>query len=319
MENAKIYPLNRNRFEGGTAGSAPETPPKPKLLDQVRQAIRTRHYSYMTEKAYVHWIKRFIFFHNKRHPAEMAEAEIARFLSSLASDGHVSASTQNQAFNALLFLYKEVLGKKIGLIEGVVRAKRPQRLPVAPTKEEVKKVIDQMNGLPRLMAILLYGGGLRLMECCRLRVKDIDFSRNEIVIRAGKGDKDRHTMLPAAIKESLSRHIEANRSRHQEDIGKGLGRVALPNALERKYPNAGREWAWQWVFPAPNHYTDRITGEKRRHHLHESVLQRVVKVAVRKAGIPKPASPHTLRHYAESRTMPSLFSVYPVRSTFLIL
>ncbi len=188
-------------------GAPPASPPGPRLLDQVRQVIRTRHYSYRTEKAYVHWVKRFIFFHNKRHPIEMGEAEIAQFLSSLASNGHVSASTQNQAFNALLFLYKEVLGKKIGLIEGVVRAKRPQRLPVVLTKDEVKKVIDRMNGLPRLMAILLYGGGLRLMECCRLRIKDIDFSRNEIVVRAGKGDKDRHTMLPTAIKESLSRHI----------------------------------------------------------------------------------------------------------------
>ena len=242
---------------------------KPKLLDQVRQAIRTRHYSDKTEKAYVHWIKRFIFFHNKRHPAEMAEPEIRRFLSSLATDGHVSASTQNQAFNALLFLYHEILDKKIGLIDGVVRAKRPQRLPVVLTKDEVKKVIDHMSGVPRLMAILLYGGGLRLMECCRLRIKDIDFARNEIMIRAGKGDKDRHTMLPAAIKDSLSKLIEANRVQHQDDIGKGLGRVALPNALDRKYPNAGRDWAWHWVFPAPQHYTDRITGEKRRHHLHE--------------------------------------------------
>jgi integron integrase len=266
------------------------------LLDQVRQAIRTRHYSYMTEKAYVAWIKRFIFFHNKRHPAEMGEKEISQFLSSLANDSHVSASTQNQALNALLFLYKDVLSKKIGLVDGVVRAKRPQRLPVVLTKEEVKKVIDRMSGAPRLMAILLYGGGLRLMECCRLRVKDIDFSRNEIVVRAGKGDKDRHTMLPTAIKESLCKHLEATRCRHQEDVKKGLGRVALPDALERKYPNAGREWAWQWVFPAPQHYTDRVTGEKRRHHLHESVLQRAVRDAVVKAGISKPASPHTFRH-----------------------
>jgi integron integrase len=269
--------------------------PKPKLLDQVREAIRTRHYSDRTEKAYIHWIKRFIFFHNKRHPMDMAEIEIAQFLSSLAT-GRVSASTQNQAFNALLFLYSEVLSKKIGLIDGVVRAKRPQRLPVVLTKEEVKKVIDHMNGVPRLMAVLLYGGGLRLMECCRLRIKDIDFSRNEIVIRAGKGDKDRHTMLPTAIKESLCKHIEANRTQHQEDIKKGLGRVGLPHALERKYPNASRDWPWQWVFPAPQHYTDRITGEKRRHHLHESVLQRAVRDAVVKAGIAKPASCHTFRH-----------------------
>ena len=194
---------------------------KPKLLEQVRQAIRKRHYSDRTEKAYVHWIKRFIFFHNKRHPVEMGEAEIGQFLSSLATDGRVSASTQNQALNALLFLYKEVLSKTIGLVEGVVRAKWPQRLPVVLTKDEVRHVIDHMTGLPRLMAILLYGGGLRLMECCRLRVKDIDFSRNEIVIRAGKDDKDRHTMLPTAIKESLYKHIEANRSQHQEDIRKG--------------------------------------------------------------------------------------------------
>ena len=219
--------------QGAVLISSLSSAPKPKLLDRVRDAIRTRHYSYRTEKAYVHWIKRFIFFHNKRHPIEMGEPEVARFLSSLASDGHVSASTQNQAFNALLFLYKEVLGKKIGLIDGVVRAKSPQRLPVVLTKEEVKKVIDHMNGLPRLMAFLLYGGGLRLMECCHLRVKDIDFSRNEIVVRAGKGDKDRHTMLPIAIKESLRRHIESNRGQHQEDIKKGLGRVALPNALDR--------------------------------------------------------------------------------------
>jgi integron integrase len=287
-------------IDGGWSGAAGvravSTPPKPKLLDHVRDAIRMRHYSYRTEKAYVHWIKRFIFFHDKRHPQEMAEAEIAQFLSSLASDGHVSASTQNQAFNALLFLYKEVLNKKIGLIDGVIRAKRPLRLPVVLTKEEVKKVIDRMSGVPRLMAILLYGGGLRLMECCHLRVKDIDFSRNEIVVRAGKGDKDRHTMLPTAIKESLFRHIEAVRCQHQEDIEKGLGRVALPNALDRKYPNAGKEWGWQWVFPAPHHFTDRVTGEKRRHHLHESVLQRAVKEATQKAEIPKPASPHTFRH-----------------------
>jgi len=269
---------------------------KPKLLDQVRQAIRTRHYSDRTEKAYVHWIKRFIFFHNKRHPAEMAELEIAHFLSSLASDGHVSASTQNQAFNALLFLYKEVLGKKIGLIDGVVRAKRPQKLPVVLTKDEIKKVIAHMSGVPRLMAVLLYGAGLRLMECCRLRVKDIDFARNEIMVRAGKGDKDRHTMLPSAIKDLLIRHIVTIRSQHQEDLSKGPGRVALPNALERKYPNAGREWPWQWVFPAPQHYSDRITGERRRHHLHESVLQRAVRDAVVKAGISKPASCHTFRH-----------------------
>jgi integron integrase len=279
-----------------TDAPAPPTAPKPKLLDQVRQAIRTRHYSYRTEKAYVHWIRRFIFFHDKRHPAEMGEAEIGRFLSSLATDSCVSASTQNQAFNALLFLYQDVLGKKIGLINGVVRAKRPQRLPVVLTKEEVKRVLDRMTGVPRLMALLLYGAGLRLMECCRLRVKDIDFSRNEVVVRSGKGNKDRYTMLPSAVRDSLAQHLQEVRAQHEADLKRGLGRVSLPNALDRKYPNAGKEWGWQWVFPATSHYTDRSTGEKRRHHLHESVLQRAFKEARLKAGIFKPAGCHCLRH-----------------------
>jgi integron integrase len=274
---------------------APETQ-KPKLLDRVRQAIRTRHLSPHTEQAYIGWIKRFIFFHGKRHPAEMAEAEVAQFLSSLATHSHVSPSTQNQALNALLFLYHGVLEKKIGLIQGVVRAKRPARLPVVLTKEEVKRVLDCLTGTPWLMAMLLYGAGLRLMECCRLRVKDIDFSKSQIIVRAGKGNKDRYTMLPAAAKEPLLRHLQAVKRRHEDDLKLGLGRVSLPHALDRKYPNAGREWGWQWVFPATTHYIDRVTGERRRHHLHESVLQKAVKDARLKAGIAKPAGPHTFRH-----------------------
>jgi integron integrase len=226
----------------------------------------------------------------------MAEPEIAQFLSSLATEGQVSASTQNQAFNALLFLYDAVLNRKIGLIDGVVRAKTPQRLPVVLTKDEVKKVIDHIGGVPRLMAILLYGAGLRLMECCRLRVKDIDFSRNEIVVRSGKGNKDRYTMLPSAVREPLVQHLQGAKLQHEGDLKKGLGRVSLPNALDRKYPNAGKEWGWQWVFPATSHYTDRSTGEKRRHHLHESVLQRAFKEARLKAGVFKPAGCHSLRH-----------------------
>jgi integrase len=201
METSNVFRLNWARISGSQpapTANATSSPQKSKLLDQVSQAIRMRHYSYRTEKAYVHWIKRYIYFHNKRHPQEMAEAEIARFLTSLAIEGRVSASTQNQALNALLFLYHEVMHKKIGLIDGVIRAKRPQRLPVVLTKDEVKKAIDHMNGLPRLMTILLYGAGLRLMECCRLRIKDIDFVRNEIVVRSGKGNKDRYTMLPSA-------------------------------------------------------------------------------------------------------------------------
>jgi integron integrase len=269
---------------------------KPKLLEQVRQAIRTRHYSDKTEEAYVSWIRRFIFFHNKRHPTDMAEAEIARFLSNLATESNVSSSTQNRALNALLFLYKEVLDKKIGLIQGIVRAKRSRKLPVVLTKEEAKRVLSGITGTPWSMAMLLYGAGLRLMECCRLRVKDIDFSKNEIIVRAGKGDKDRYTMLPGAVKEPLLRHLQAVKRQHEEDLKRGLGRVALPNALERKYVNAGKEWGWQWVFPATGHYIDRVTGEKRRHHLHESVLQRAFREARLKAGIAKPATCHTLRH-----------------------
>ncbi len=269
---------------------------KPKLLEQVRHAIRIRHLSPQTEQAYISWIKQFIFFHNKRHPVEMSEAEIGQFLSSLATRSRVSASTQNQALNALLFLYNKVLEKKIGLVQGVVRANRPRRLPVVLTKEEMKSVLDSMTGAPWLMAMLLHGSGLRLMECCRLRVKDIDFSKNQIVIRAGKGDKDRYTMLPAIVKEHLVTHLRAGIQQHEEDLKRGMGRVALPNALERKYPNAGKEWGWQWVFPATSHYTDQVTGEKRRHHLHESVLQKAVKDARVRAGVYKPASCHTFRH-----------------------
>lgn len=226
----------------------------------------------------------------------MGEAEIGQFLSSLANKSRVSASTQNQALNALLFLYHQILNKKIGLIEGVVRAKRPGRLPVVLTKEETRRVLSYITGTPWLMAMLLYGAGLRLMECCRLRVKDIDFSRNQIVVRAGKGDKDRHTMLPLAVKEPLLRHLQGIKRQHDEDLRRGLGRVALPNALERKYQNAGKEWDWQWVFSATSHYTDPTTGETRRHHLHESVVQKAVKEARLHAGVPKPATCHAFRH-----------------------
>jgi integron integrase len=293
METANIQkPINRTLavIDGGLNEKVlcqlPPTAPKPKLLDQVRQAIQTRHYSYRTEKAYVHWIKRFVFFHNKRHPADIAEAEIGRFLSSLATDGHVSASTQNQALNALLFLYKELLGKKIGLIQGVVRANRPKRLPVVLTKEEVKRVLDCLEGAPWLMAMILYGAGLRLLECCYLRVKDIDFGRGQIVVRAGKGNnKDRYTMLPVAIVEPLRKHLQAVKNQHSGDLARGFGRVVLPDALERKYPDAGKEWGWQWVFPATSHYVDRLTREHRRHHLHETVLQKAFKEARIKAGI----------------------------------
>jgi integron integrase len=226
----------------------------------------------------------------------MGEAEIGRFLSSLASDRRVSASTQNQALNATLFLYREVLAKDIGYVNGVVRAKRSQRLPVVLTRDEIKALLGQLDGTHWLMATLIYGAGLRLMECCRLRVKDVDFSQNEIIVRAGKGNKDRSTMLPAAVKGPLARHLTIGRQQHDEDLKRGLGRVVLPNALDRKYPNAGREWGWQWIFPATRYYVDRVSEQRYRHHLHESVIQKSVKEACRRAGIPKPATCHSLRH-----------------------
>ena len=241
-------------------------------------------------------MKRFIFFHNKRHPVEMGEPEIAQFLSSLAHDAGVSASTQNQALNAILFLYREVLGKDIGYVNGVVRARRPNTLPVVLTRQEVKSMLSLLAGTDWIMATLLYGAGLRLMECMRLRVKDVDLSSNQIVVRSGKGNKDRVTMLPTSVKEPLGRHLEAVTTQYRRDLENGYGGVSLPDALERKYPNAAREWGWQWVFPASKLYIERQSGAKKRHHLHESVLQRAVKEAARKAGISKQASCHTFRH-----------------------
>jgi integron integrase len=280
-------------FPPGTAGASAS---KPRLLDRVREAIRTRHYSYRTEKAYVHWIKRFIFFHGKRHPAEMGEPEIGQFLSSLATDRHVSASTQNQALNGLLFLYQHVLLKHVGYVQGVLRAKRPHRLPVVLTREEVRSILGQLQGPEWIMAVLLYGAGLRLMECLRLRVKDVDFARNEIRVPSGKGDKDRVTMLPAAVKQPLCRHLEQVRQAYEADCKNSSSGVPLPYALGRKYPNAGKDWAWYWVFPASKLYVDPGSGARWRYHLHESVLQKAVKEAVEKARIAKPATPHTFRH-----------------------
>jgi integron integrase len=276
--------------------AGPTDAPKPRLLDRVREAVRARHYGRRTEKAYVHWIKRYIFFNGKRHPAEMGAAEVTRFLTSLAVHRKVAASTQNQALAALLFLYREVLGAELPWLDDVVRAKRPQYLPVVLTRDEVRSVLQHLDGTPRLMTLLLYGAGLRLLECCHLRIKDVDFSTNQIMVRDGKGRKDRVTMLPATIKATLAAQIERVRDQHQADLRMGAGWVELPGALGRKYPHAGREWGWQWVFPATRMYVDPETRRRRRHHLHESVLQRAVKDAVRAAGIAKRATCHTFRH-----------------------
>lgn len=261
----------------------------------VRAAIRARHYSHRTEKAYVGWIRRFVVFHGRRHPRTMGHDEIAAFLSHLATGRKVSASTQNQALSALLFLYREVLGVQLDWVN-IVRAKRPFRLPVVMTREEVRILLDAMAGTPWLVASLLYGGGLRITEGLRLRVKDLDFTTRVITVHDGKGQKDRVTVLPLSLVEPLTSHLDRVRKQHQADREQGLGCVALPAALAVKYPRAREEWAWQWVFPATRHYVDDETGKRHRHHLHESVVQRAFKEAVRRIGLVKPASCHTLRH-----------------------
>jgi integron integrase len=277
-------------------GSRPRRADDLKLLDRVCMAIRARHYSRRTEKAYVYWIRQYIFFHKLRHPEEMGEREVADFLSWLATGRNVSASTQSQALSALLFLYKAVLKQEVDWIKDVVRAKQPKRLPVVLTREEVAVVLGQMNGTPWLVASLIYGAGLRLLECLRLRIKDIDFDRNEMTVRGGKGQKDRMTLLPKKSKLPLNAHLLRRRRQHGDDTSGGCGSVELPLAIARKYQNAAGEWIWQWVFPATRHYIDRESGVRRRHHLHESVIQRAMRRAVRDAGLPKRASCHTLRH-----------------------
>jgi integron integrase len=290
------YPVVLDEQPNAFREQSATEPPKPRLLDRVREAIRARHYSRRTEKSYVAWVRRYILFHGKRHPAEMGAPEITRFLNFLAVDRTVAASTQNQALSALLFLYREVLDQDLPWLDDLVRAQRPPRLPVVLTRDEVRAIVERLSGVPRLMALLMYGAGLRVLECARLRAKDLDFSTNQLVVRSGKGDKDRVTMLPATVKADLARHLASVRVQHQRDVAAGAGWVELPAALGRKYPNAGREWGWQWVFAATRFYVERTTGQRRRHHLHESVLQRAVKDAVRRAGIAKPASCHTFRH-----------------------
>ncbi len=288
-------------WPGGIVRERPAAPigstaAEPRLLDRVRAAIRLRHYSRRTEKAYVGWIRRFILFHGKRHPDGMAADEITRFLSHLAVEGKVSASTQNQALSALLFLYRDVLGRELAWMDEIVRARRPARLPVVLARGEVAALLRELQGVERLMASLLYGAGLRLLECCRLRVKDIEFSRGELLVRDGKGGKDRVTLLPSGLREPLQTHLAGVSDQHGHDLERGLGSVELPEALDRKYPRAAFEWGWQWVFPATRFYLDPASGRRRRHHLHETVLQRAVREAARRARIPRPVSCHALRH-----------------------
>jgi len=267
-----------------------------RLLEQVREAVRTRHYSLRTEEAYIRWAREYILFFDKRHPAEMGAKEVSAFLSHLAVERNVAASTQNQALSALLFLYREVLALPIGWVDDVERAKRPKRLPVVFTREEVRAVLSHLRAEMWLMASLLYGSGLRLMECVRLRVKDVDFAQLQIVVREGKGDKDRITVLPASLVQPLEKQLERAKALHEMDVSEGFGRVHLPYALARKYPNADWEWGWQYVFPARQRSLDPRMGREQRHHVAETALQKAVRSAVRSAGIAKPGSCHTLRH-----------------------
>lgn len=291
----------------------PHTQNPPKLLEQVRAKLRVKHYSIRTERAYLDWAKRYILFHGKKHPEKMGAQEVEAFLSHLAVEGNVAASTQNQAKSALLFLYREVLEIDLPWLDNVTKARVPQRLPVVLTHAEVKALLDRLEGTRWLMASLLYGAGLRLMECVRLRVKDVEFERGELIVRDGKGQKDRMTMLPAKLIEPLRAHLERVQRLHEEDMAAGYGDVYLPNALSRKYPNGGRMWGWQYVFPSGQLSVDPRAGVTRRHHADEKGLQRAIKRAVHVAGIVKPATPHTLRHSFATHLLQSGYDIRTVQ------
>lgn len=288
-------------------------PPPPRLLDALRERIRLLHYSLRTERAYVQWARRFIRFHGRRHPRELGEAQVTAFLGSLATVGNVSASTQNQALAAILFLYKEVLGIELAWLENVPRAKRRRLLPSVLTAAEARSVLELMTGTHALMARLLYGTGMRLMECLRLRVKDLELERREILIREGKGGKDRVTMLPAALVGPLQEHLVRVRALFDRDRASGVPGVELPGALSRKYPNAGRQWAWQWVFPQRSLSIDPRSRIRRRHHAFGQTLQRAIKRAVHEAGIVKPVSTHTFRHSFATRLMEAGYDIRTVQ------
>jgi integron integrase len=269
---------------------------KPKLLERVREKLRAKHYSYRTEQQYLSWIRRFILHNNRKHPEDMAAPEIERFLTHLAVEGRVSASTQNQALSAILFLYRQVLEIELPWLDNVVRARTPVRVPVVLPRAQVQRLLAQLDGQLHLVAQLLYGSGLRLMEALRLRVKDIDFEYSQIVVRDGKGQKDRVTVLPESVAEPLALHLQLVREQHRRAMARGLAGVELPEALARKYPSATRDLGWQYVFPAAKVSHDPRSGVVRRHHLHETAVQRAIREAARTIGIIKPIGPHTLRH-----------------------
>jgi len=288
-------------------------PDPPKLMDQYSEALRTRHYSPRTDENYSMWVRRYIRFHKMRHPREMGEAEINEFLTHLAVDEKVSASTQNQALAALLFLYRHVLQVEVGDLGNVVRARKSHHVPVVMTRDEARAVLAEMTGETKLMASLLYGSGLRLSECLNLRVQDIDLSGGEIVVFNGKGNKDRVTMFPDSLKEPLREHLKAVRAMHQQDLKDGWGRVQIPEAVQRKYPNAATDWRWQWVFPQKYRWTDPRTGERGRHHTDETILQRQVKYAAHRAGITKRVGCHTFRHSFATHLLESGYDIRTIQ------
>jgi integron integrase len=283
-----------------------------RLLDQLRLALRSRHYSKRSEQAYCLWVRRFVHFHDLRHPADMAEPGINAFLTHLAVTDKVSASTQNQALSALLFLYRHVLDRRVGDPSGVVRARVSHRVPVVLTRDEVRAVLAQLDGESRLPAAQMYGSGLRLSECLRLRVKDVDFDQHEITVRA-KGDKDRRTMLPRSLDRALAAQLERARWVHRRDLADGWGSVTLPAAPDRKYPAASTEWRWQWVFPQARRWRNERTGEQGRHHVHASVIQRAFKEAVGRSGVAKPAGCHTLRHSFATHLLESGYDIRTIQ------
>ena len=290
-----------------------DSPPALRLLDRVRDKIRVKHYSIRTEQAYLDWIKRFILFHGKRHPSELGAPEVEAFLTHLAVAGKVAASTQNQAKSALLFLYKEVLGTELPWLGDVAKARTPVRLPVVLTRQEVAGVLERLRGTHHLIGCLLYGTGMRIMEGVRLRVKDVEFSRREIVVRDGKGGKDRMAMLPRAIECLVHRQLERVRDLHATDLEAGFGAVWLPHALARKYPNAACEWGWQYMFPAAKRSVDPRGGGLHRHHVGDQAFQRAMRQAVLDAGIAKPATPHTLRHSFATHLLESGYDIRTVQ------
>jgi len=291
MRTPQLPPVPLSHLTG-----PPDASRRFRLLEQVRRALRVKHYSTRTQVSYCGWVRRFVLFNNRRHPSSMGEQEISAFLNHLATEGRVSAATQNQALHALLFLYRHVLGRDMGLIPGITSAKRGRRLPVVLSVGEVRSILARMRGVPRLCGSLMYGSGLRLSECTQLRVKDIDFDRGEITVRAGKGDKDRRVPLPKLASPALRVQLERMQKQFERDLRSGVTGAALPGALDRKLQNADREWGWQYVFPATRTYLERETGKRRRHHIHESAIQRAVGEAVRSSGIAKRATCHSLRH-----------------------